>query len=137
MTERAVPSRSGVRRRRGGKLFFVAALAVNALAWEPSTYAQIDPFYGLPSLTQEDWQAGIAAAQRLLNREPASVGLTDTWVGPKTGDRGTFTILEVFEHSGMPCRTLRNQIFYNQSQTQSVFRLVACRTATGEWKVVD
>src|SRR5689334_4064172 len=117
--------------RYHGKVSLVAALALTALAWHASAHAQINPFRGYkgPTLTREDRQAASSAAQTLLNREPASVGETETWTGPKTGNQGTFTIQRVFERSGMPCRTVVSQVVFKRTQTKRAFDLTVCRVA--------
>ena len=119
--------------------FVAVILIIVGVCWAPSSNAQLNPFRGYrgPTLTKEDYDAASSAAQKLLQHEPAATGQAETWVGPQTGNQGTFTIRRVFQRSGMPCRAVASQVVYKQTQTKREFNLTACRIATGEWKLTD
>ncbi|MBV8095044.1 MAG: hypothetical protein JOY71_11230 [Acetobacteraceae bacterium] len=136
MKDKVIASKIGLRRHYGRKIFLATSM-VGALACGPSVHAQINPFRGYrgPTLTREDLDAGSAAARKLLNREPASVGDTESWTAPNTGNRGTFTIQRVFERSGMPCRALASEVVHKRPQTKRDFTLTYCRIASGEWRL--
>jgi hypothetical protein len=129
MTEEAFVGKRGV--------LFAIVVAVGALAGTPSAQAQINPFrsYSGPTLTKEDISAGSGAFQKLLNREPASVGDTETWIDNNTGNQGKFTLRRIFQRSGMPCRAVASEIAYKRTKTKREFTLTACRVASGEWKL--
>lgn len=126
-------------RRGHGRVVLIAALAFCAAAWVSTASAQINPFrsYKGPSLSREDLQAGQAAAQKLLDNDPASVGQAESWTVPSSGDQGTLTIHRVFERSGMPCRALASEVLVRRSQTRRSYTLTVCRTADGAWKLAD
>ena len=115
----------------------LAIMAIVTVCWAPCAHAQLNPFRGYkgPTLTKEDHDAALSAAQKLLQHEPAAIGESETWIGPQTGNQGTFTIQRVFQRSGMPCRAVTSQVVYKRPQTKREFKLTACRIATGEWKL--
>ena len=129
----------GARRGMQRNTLWIVAVAVIAVSWAPCAHAQFNPFskYKGPTLTREDLAAGSAAAQKLLQDDSPTVGQTETWVGPKTGNEGTLTVQRVFERSSMPCRAVASQVVYKKTQARRNFTLTACRTATGEWKLAD
>lgn len=139
MANRAFAMRSGLRSGLSGRVLLIAVLAVSAVGWCSTADAQLTLFQGYkgPTLTKEDVDARSVAAQKLLNDDPASVGQTENWVGPKTGNQGTLTIRRVFEQSGMPCRSVASEVIYKQTQAKREFTVTACRVATGEWKIAD
>jgi surface antigen len=115
-------------------------LAVSAGSLGSTARAQLlNPFPGYkgPKLTTEDRESSTAAALKLLNDDPARVGQTEAWAGPKSGNRGAWTIRRMFERSGMPCRALGWQIRYAKTQDTRKFNLTACRQSNGEWKLAD
>jgi surface antigen len=140
MADRAIANRNGLRCCGfSGRVSFVAALTVIAVGWSLAAHAQLNLFRGYkgPTLGKEDVDARSSAAQKLLNDDPASVGQTESWVGPKTGNQGTLTIRRVFERSNMPCRSVASEVVYKQTQGKREFTLTACRVANGEWKLAD
>lgn len=139
MVHKSRLSRSSQRCDVSGRVFLIACLVVSAVGWESTAHAQLNLFQGYkgPTLTQEDINARSAAAQKLLNDDAASVGQTETWAGPKTGNQGTLTIRKVFERSGMPCRSVASEVAYKKTQTRRTFTVTACRIANGEWKLAD
>jgi surface antigen len=139
MASRAFAIRNNMRCGLNARAFLVAALAASATGLCSAAHAQLSLFRGYkgPILTKEDADARSSAAQKLLNDDPATVGQTEAWAGPKTGNQGTLTIRRVFERSGMPCRSIASEVIYKQTQTKRGFTLTACRVATGEWKLAD
>lgn len=131
-------------RSHRGAIIGVAGMSLAGLIWGMPVHAQmITPFPGYrgPALTHADMDAASAAADKLLRRDPASVGTSESWAGPTSGNRGTLTIRKVFEHAGMPCRIVTSRITYKptkkRTKTGQEFTLQACRTANGQWKLVD
>lgn len=139
MTRRPNTARNNLPRRHGRGVFAAAALAFCAAAWVSPARAQINPFRGYkgPTLTRDDFEAGRAAAEKLLDSDPAAVGHAESWTGPTTGNQGTLTIRRVFERAGMPCRSVASEVLYRRTQTRRSYTLAACRTANGAWKLAD
>lgn len=139
MADKASVNQSALRVGLSNKVVLIAALAISSVGWTSAAHAQLNLFSRSrgPVLPKADIDARSAAAQKLLNDDPASVGQAESWTGPKSGNQGTLTIRRVFERSGMPCRSVESNVVYKQAQTKSSFTLTACRLATGEWKLAD
>jgi hypothetical protein len=139
MTRYPNRARNNLRPRHGRAASSALVLAFCAMVWVSPARAQINPFRGYrgPTLTREDLDAGRAAAQKLLDSDQASVGLTESWAGPTTGNQGTLTIRRVFERARMPCRSVSSEVLYGRTQTRRSYTLTACRTASGAWKLAD
>jgi surface antigen len=137
MTDKAFAGRRGAPGNRCQEVFLIAALLVSAMTGAVPAHAQINPFrsYSGPTLTKEDLSVGSAAFRSLLEKDPASIGEAETWVDPKTGNQGKFTLRRIFERSAMPCRDVGSEVIYNQTKTKRAFTLTACRIAGGEWKL--
>jgi surface antigen len=137
MTDQAFTGRRGAPDNRCQQVFLIAALLVSAMAGAVPAHAQINPFrsYSGPTLTKDDLSAGSAAFRTLLEKDPASIGEAETWIDPKTGNQGKFTLRRIFERSGMPCRDVASEVIYKQTKTKREFTLTACRVAGGDWKL--
>ncbi len=99
--------------------------------------AQMSPFLNQfdNTLNGDDMNAIMAAGQRLYGRADVADGASDTWANPKTGNRGTITVLQSFTHEGMTCRRVRydNRVA-GLANTRS-YTLNWCKTPAGEWKI--
>ncbi|HTQ72125.1 MAG TPA: hypothetical protein VMH92_11605 [Acidocella sp.] len=99
----------------------------------------INPFgkYNGPTLGKEDYTLAREAVAKLLNEKTPAVGDYDTWSNSASGNRGKFTILEIFTSKGMPCRKVNADISYHKpgSMPRS-FTLDVCKLPSGEWKTV-
>ena len=139
MTDQAFVGRREAPDIRCQEVLLVAALLVSAMAGAVPAHAQINPFrsYSGPTLTKEDLSTGSAAFRSLLDKDPASIGEAQTWIDPKTGNQGKFTLRRIFERSGMPCRDVASEVIYEQTKTRREFTLTACRVAGGEWKLAN
>ena len=137
MTDKAFAGRRGAPDSRCHPVLLIGALLVSAMAGAVPAHAQINPFrsYSGPTLTKEDLSVGSAAFRMLLEKDPASIGEVETWIDPKTGNQGKFTLRRIFERTGMPCRDVASEVIYKQTQTKRAFTLTACRVAGGDWKL--
>jgi surface antigen len=137
MTDGLTGSRIGRRHRHGALL--CATLVLGLAAGTTVAHAQINPFrsYTGPVLSREDYNTGVAAARKLLEQDPATLGQSESWAGARSGNHGTFTITRVFERSGMPCRSFRSEVVYRRPARSRNFMLTACQISSGEWKLAD
>lgn len=122
------------------RITVLVCIVFSMLAGAPAAHAQlVSPFrsYNGPSLTKDDWNAASAASKRLLEQDGAAVGKTETWTGPKTGNTGSLTVQNAFKRSGRSCRVVAWRVVYKKTQASREFKLNACQTETGQWKMAD
>jgi surface antigen len=114
----------------------IGATAVVCL-FSVSAHAQINPFrsYKGPVLPKADLEQGTQAADKLLRTDKATVGASESWTGPKSGNSGTLTVQSVFERKGNTCRSLQSVIEY-KGGTKRTWTLNVCRLPNGDWKLV-
>ncbi|MGG5808690.1 RT0821/Lpp0805 family surface protein [Falsiroseomonas sp. CW058] len=112
-------------------------LALAALLLLPGTAAAQwrNIFPGGASLTEEDLRAQQEAMLRLLRAEPPPVGQGEDWSNPRTGARGTVTLLGASEVRRMPCRRMRFQITPQRAGDASDLTFNLCRGSDGLWKI--
>jgi surface antigen len=118
----------------------VAALCLCTVVWATIPHAQINPFYNQesgPGLSGDDFPLLHAAATRLYQQDVVADGAASQWSNPKTGDSGTITVLQSFQHSGMACRKVRYEVRLRGSTANSPYTLNWCKTASGEWKILS
>jgi hypothetical protein len=87
------------------------------------------------SLTEADLLAQRDAARRLLHAEPPPVGRSEEWSNPRSGARGTVTLLGASELRGMPCRRVRFQVATPRAREPFDMTYTLCRVADGSWKI--
>ncbi len=89
-----------------------------------------------PTIDQQSLDRMGAAAARLY--EGRSIGTVERWRNPDTGDAGSVKLMAKPVLKGMPCRriayTTRPE---NADRPQAHYTLTWCKTASGEWKIVD
>jgi hypothetical protein len=119
----------------GSLRFFLAALAVSAFL-PAAAPAQVIPFQGNfgQGLPPQDNQMMFESVARLNAAEPSKVGQSDSWSNPQTKSSGISTIERVFLSRGMPCHVVRHHITAGRPPARD-YRLIWCRTSTGEWKI--
>lgn len=86
------------------------------------------------AMTHDDLTALSTAAAKLYTPETATVGATERWSNPKTGNSGIVTLTRQFEHKGMPCRRIEHKVKFGASE--QTYAMNRCRVATGEWKLL-
>jgi surface antigen len=67
--------------------------------------------------------------------ETAKTGQSVNWANPKTGHRGSVTVLETDTGGARPCRTV--QRVFNAGDTTRTAEARACRREDGSWEVVE
>jgi surface antigen len=117
-------------------------IAAGSLAGSSSQTAEaqmINPFgkYNGPTLGKEDYKLADEAVGALLNEKTPTVGAYNTWSNSASGNRGKFTVLEIFTSNGMPCRKVNESISYHKAgPAPRSFTLDLCKLPSGEWKTV-
>jgi surface antigen len=113
------------------------ALLCLCLSLFPATMqAQVNPFRNSRiGLNDADLQAMNAAAARLYQQSTVSIGATDSWSNPNSGNGGLITVLQSFTKSGMPCRKVRYDIHLRTRRGTRSYTLNWCKTAGGAWKI--
>lgn len=66
--------------------------------------------------------------------ENAQTGTGVNWENPKTGHRGSVTVLGTYDRDERPCR--KTQRIFNADSTTRTGRAWACRSEAGEWEIV-
>ena len=105
------------------------------LLWTQTAEAQVNPFGDSLDLKDSDVALLQAAASTLFQDDHARIGQTETWSNPETGNSGTVSLLQLFEHAGMPCRRLRHHIKQRGHADQITYQFARCRTSDGSWKL--
>ena len=111
------------------------ALAALLLAPGPASARWRDLFPDGFSATREDLDRQRAAARSLLRTDPPPVGRSEAWSNPKSGARGTVTMLGASQLQGLPCREMRYTIETPRAVRPVDVTFTVCRTADGAWKV--
>jgi surface antigen len=113
-------------------LFILAA----GLLWPQATAAQVNPFGDSLDLKETDIAMLQAVAGALFQNDEARIGQTETWSNPKTGNSGAVSLLQLFKHSGMPCKRLQHSIKQKGRSDQIIYQFARCRAADGSWKLL-
>ena len=87
------------------------------------------------SLTEADLEAQRNAVRRLLQPEPPPVGRSEDWSNPRSGARGTVTLLGASELRRMPCRRIHFHVATPRVSEPFDVTLTLCRVADGSWKI--
>jgi surface antigen len=114
------------------------AIAASAIMLSPgAATAQINPFrtYRGPVLPKDDLAAGREAAARLLAKPDPTVGMSESWTGPHSGNAGTMTVERVYKQHGNDCRAVRSTVHYKQGNERS-FVLSTCHVS-GQWRLMS
>jgi surface antigen len=113
-----------------------AALAVSfaATAMPASAQLLLSPEAFTNNLTPGDLEQINAAAMRLSTKPAGSV---EQWRNPQSGNAGSINLLRSFKAGGMPCLDLRYTIHFDRSDEQHRYHLNWCKTAAGEWKMIE
>jgi surface antigen len=114
------------------------AVAASVITLSPGVAtAQINPFrsYRGPVLSKDDLAAGRDAAARLLAKPDPTVGASEAWSGPTSGNTGTMTVERVYKQNGNDCRAVRSTVHYKQGNERS-FVLSTCRVS-GQWRLMS
>jgi surface antigen len=84
------------------------------------------------SFTDDDTRQFEETARTLADAEKDGASLR--WANDATGAWGTLELKRSFKRNGAPCREMRGE---NTARGRTEpFRLVLCRTAKGEWRIV-
>lgn len=118
------------------KILAAFALAAFTVA-SPSAHAA-DPFRGSGfRLDESDTALLKTAAEQLYLTDGVEVGTVEEWTNRKTGSHGTVKLIRKHEYKGLPCRRLQHDIELKRAKDPYRFTVDRCRTADGEWKIVD
>jgi surface antigen len=123
-------------REKQGKIVAAVIMLLLSTAAFPAAgqwrYVQPQGF----SLSEEDAQRQRDAALALLNTDPPPVGRIQAWSNPRSGARGTVTMLQANRQRGLPCRRLRYAVEVQSAQPMEL-TFTLCRTPEGAWKALD
>lgn len=106
-----------------------------ALVCTQTALAQVNPFGDSLDLKESDIAMLQTAASALFQNEKAQVGQTESWKNPKTGNSGNVSVLELFEHAGMPCKRLQHSIKQKGHADLIIYQFARCRVGDGSWKL--
>ena len=106
------------------------------LLWAQTTAAQINPFGDSLNLKDSDIAMLQAAASALFQDDKAPIGRTESWSNPKTGNSGEVSLLQRFDHAGMPCKRLQHSIKQKGRADLVIYQFARCRTGDGSWKML-
>ncbi len=116
---------------------FSLILAVALLGFTSIAAAQMNPF-GTSGFTIDDSDLAhmAEAAAPIYNEPPPAPGTKADWSNPDTGNSGTITLIEAFEHQGLPCRKIHYSFKIKNVSTDFSFVQDRCRVESGEWKTL-
>jgi surface antigen len=90
------------------------------------------------TMTREDLDRQREAARSLLEKEPPPVGARASWANPRSGTRGTVTMINARDAGGRsPCRRMRYEVSTRGAAAPVDFTFTACRMPDGTWKAAD
>jgi len=90
------------------------------------------------TMTKDDLDRQRAAAQSLLGKEPPPVGENASWSNPKTGARGTVTMVDARDVRGRsPCRRIRYEVSTHRVKKPVDIDFTVCRAPDGKWKAAN
>src|SRR5215813_762316 len=114
----------------------VLVMLTLALVCAQTALAQVNPFGDSLDLKESDIAMLQAAASALFQNEKAQIGQTESWKNPKTGNSGAVSLVELFEHAGMPCKRLQHSIKQKGHADLITYQFARCRTGDGSWKLL-
>ncbi len=111
--------------------------AVVLLVSSSIAVAQMSPF-GLSGFTldEKDIQIINQAVEPFYATSPPPPGTSEAWDNPNSGNRGTATLMKVYEFNDLPCRRIRHDIRVKNVSTLFTFTVDRCQLASGEWKAL-
>ena len=115
------------------------ALLIGGAAAAPA-FAQFNPFVQRPAesgaLTRDDIDRMKAATERLYTGR--SIGTTERWRDPDSGNSGSVKLIRAFKTKGMDCRRMRYKVKLRGSSADPAPYFVNwCQTPSGEWKTLE
>ncbi|MEQ8653513.1 MAG: RT0821/Lpp0805 family surface protein [Kiloniellales bacterium] len=115
--------------------FLILALAV--LSFSSLAAAQMNPF-GTSGFTIDDADLeAMSTASAPIYANPAPpAGTKAEWSNPTSGNSGTVTLVEAFEHQGLPCRKLHYTFKIKDVATDFSFIQDRCQVKSGQWKTL-
>lgn len=118
------------------KIEIIAALLL--LVTAKADAQGVNPFgrYSSDLLTEADRDLAEQASARIYEAAAPSIGASEAWINPSTGNHGTVTLIGFREYQGLPCRTLRHRLEIKGYQRPIEFVLNRCRTEDGQWKLL-
>lgn len=128
-------SLDGKHKRVNTRRALLVVLTVSLL-WAQTTVAQVNPFGDSLDLKESDIAMLRAAASALFQDDNARVGQTESWSNPKTGNSGAVSLLQLFEHAGMPCKRLQHSIKQKGRTDRITYQFARCRAGDGSWKLL-
>ena len=111
------------------------------IAAAPAVRAQIgdyDPALTFPGISHLTLEHVHAAAAKLFEGHP--VGATEPWSSPDQPLSGQAKLLNVFDSSNMPCRTIEYSLSIQGTMSAKYpgrYVLTWCRVPDGVWKIVE
>jgi len=107
------------------------------LVFSSIAVAQMSPF-GQSGFTLEESDIAIInqTVAPFYTTSPPPPGTSDAWDNPQSGNRGTATLLKVYDHNDLPCRRIRHDIQVKNVSTLFTFTVDRCQVASGEWKAL-
>lgn len=94
--------------------------------------AQINPFDDTLNLKQSDLEMIQHAARQGLDGK--DVGTVVEWSNPKTGNKGTVTLLRSFEYDGHQCREVQHLVDPKGGSFIQRYVNTICKQTDGTWK---
>lgn len=115
--------------------FLVVALVL--LSFSSLAAAQMNPF-GQSGFTIDDGdlQAMSSVSGPLYADPPPAAGTKVDWDNPQSGNSGTITLIEAFEHQGLPCRKIHYTFKIKNVATDFSFVQDRCQVESGQWKTL-
>jgi hypothetical protein len=109
------------------------ALAVPAQANIPGH----DPLgTGALSLSNDDYEHLVGAADGLLRRSPLPIGTTMNWRNEQTGSTGTIRVTQTFRRGAQLCHRLVYETIPAGEPPASHTTIDWCDTGGGKWKII-
>jgi surface antigen len=98
----------------------------------------INPFgrQSIDNVTAEDRRMAEAASARIYTLPSPQIGTSESWKNDASGNRGTVTLVRFREYQGLPCRTLRHDVYVRARNQRFEFVIDRCRTDDGQWKIL-
>lgn len=105
--------------------------AAVALSSAGSAVAQTNEYLHSISLTDGDVELFRAMDFAIFDDRWPTKGRTMKWSNGQTGNAGTVSIVDLFEHDGRPCRRIEHRIARKGHADPVVFQLARCLSRDG------